>query len=43
MASGDPGWCYVTGVAAGNCAQGIVFAAGSPVDGVPVHVACSEP
>ncbi len=40
--SGDPGWCYVTGPAAGACGQAVVFAAGSPVDGVPVHLACSE-
>jgi hypothetical protein len=39
--SADPGWCYVSGSAAGTCAQAIRFAAGSPPAGSLASLVCS--
>jgi hypothetical protein len=40
--SSDPGWCYVTGSAAGLCQQALVFPQAAPINGALVHIACSE-
>lgn len=39
-ASKDAGWCYLTGSAAGGCAQRIVFSAGQPSVGSTVALVC---
>jgi hypothetical protein len=42
-ASSKPGWCYVTGPAAGACPQTILFSpAGLPQNGVVVSLQCSK-
>ncbi len=39
----DPGWCYVSGAAAGTCAQAIKFSAtGQPASGTSVSLQCIE-
>jgi len=39
----EPGWCYVTGCAAGQCSQSILFSAGAqPPVGVTVSLQCIE-
>jgi len=38
--SKDPGWCYVTGAAAGTCPQAIIFA--SQPKGATISLQCSE-
>jgi hypothetical protein len=40
--SDQPGWCYVTGAAAGFCPQAIHFAGGEPPNGAVVWVTCSS-
>jgi hypothetical protein len=39
--SADPGWCYVTGAAAGTCPQTILFTSGEPPTGSTVAIQCS--
>jgi hypothetical protein len=39
---GDPGWCYVTGAAAGTCPQAIVFTATGTISGSQVSLQCIE-
>jgi hypothetical protein len=41
-ASKDPGWCYVTGVAAKTCSQAIYFADNSPPSGSTTSLSCLE-
>ncbi len=41
--SKDPGWCYVTGAAAGVCAQTIVFTANEPPHGATIGLQCTKP
>jgi hypothetical protein len=38
----DPGWCYVTGAAAGRCSQAVNFSHGAQLDGM-VHIGCTAP
>ncbi len=38
----DPGWCYVTGAAAGTCTQAIVFTPTGTVPGAQVSLQCIE-
>ncbi len=41
--SADPGWCYVTGKAAGTCPQAIKFSpTGNPATGAQVSLQCIE-
>ncbi|MGO9835943.1 MAG: hypothetical protein ACLP1X_17200 [Polyangiaceae bacterium] len=40
--SGQPGWCYVTGVAAGTCPQAILFTGSEPPSGATVNLQCLE-
>jgi hypothetical protein len=40
MASADPGWCYVTGAAAGTCPQAILFTASAPPGNAVVSLQC---
>jgi hypothetical protein len=42
MASAEPGWCYVAGVAAGHCHQAAFFAGTFPLDNVVGHIVCSS-
>jgi hypothetical protein len=42
IGSHDAGWCYVTGAAAGHCAQSILFAEGQPPSGATVNLQCLE-
>jgi hypothetical protein len=39
-ASADPGWCYVTGTAAGTCPQAVLFTNGEPPLGARVTLQC---
>jgi hypothetical protein len=41
-ASGDAGWCYVTGAAANGCPQAILFTSGQPPAGAQVSLQCIE-
>jgi hypothetical protein len=41
-ASSDPGWCYVSGAAAGTCSQQILFTANQPPQGATVTLQCLE-
>jgi hypothetical protein len=41
-ASTDPGWCYVTGAAAGGCTQAILFTNNTPPSGASVSLQCLE-
>jgi hypothetical protein len=41
-ASSEPGWCYVTGTAAGNCAQAIDFSSQTLPTGAAVSLQCIE-
>jgi hypothetical protein len=41
-ASGDKGWCYVTGTAAGTCAQAIIFSPGTIPTGTTINLQCIE-
>jgi hypothetical protein len=41
-ASPNPGWCYVTGAAAGGCPQAILFTNGEPPHGATVSLQCIE-
>lgn len=36
----DPGWCYVTGAAAGNCPQAIAFSNALPPPGAVAVLGC---
>jgi hypothetical protein len=38
----DPGWCYVTGKAAGTCPQAIVFTTKGSINGSQVSLQCIE-
>jgi hypothetical protein len=40
VASADPGWCYVTGAAAGSCPQSLLFTSGEPPPGAIVSLQC---
>jgi hypothetical protein len=40
IGSKDPGWCYVTGAAAGICSQAILFTASEPPRGTVVSLQC---
>jgi hypothetical protein len=40
LTSKEPGWCYVTGAAAGRCAQAILFSQGEPPMGAAVSLQC---
>jgi hypothetical protein len=40
--SADPGWCYVTGSAAGGCPQAILFTTNEPPQGATVSLQCIE-
>jgi hypothetical protein len=40
--STQPGWCYVTGPAAGSCEQSILFARDTPPSGALVSLQCLE-
>jgi hypothetical protein len=40
--SQSPGWCYVTGAAAGTCAQAILFSPGTLPSGTTVNLQCIE-
>ncbi len=40
-ASATPGWCYVTGPAAGNCSQQILFTANEPPPGATLNLVCN--
>jgi hypothetical protein len=40
--SATPGWCYVTGGAAGTCAQEILFTSGTPPTGSQISLQCIE-
>jgi len=40
--SSQPGWCYVTGVAAGTCPQAILFTGSEPPSGATVNLQCLE-
>jgi hypothetical protein len=40
--SGDPGWCYVTGAAAGLCPQAITFTSTMPPRGWTASLQCVE-
>jgi len=42
IGSHDAGWCYVTGAAAGQCAQSILFTEGQPPSGATVNLQCLE-
>jgi hypothetical protein len=42
-ASADPAWCYVTGAAAGGCAQAVLFSNGEQPPGVLVDLVCTSP
>jgi hypothetical protein len=39
----DAGWCYVTGTAAGTCAEAIVFTEGVPPNGSIINLECALP
>jgi hypothetical protein len=41
-ASGDPGWCYVQGAAAGGCGHSILFTNNEPPHGATVSLQCIE-
>ena len=41
-ASMQEGWCYVTGAAAGSCAQAVVFSNGTLPTGAEVNLQCIE-
>ena len=38
--STSPGWCYVTGTAAGHCSEAIIFGGGAPPTGSTVSLQC---
>lgn len=38
----DPGWCFVEGVAAGTCPQGITFSQTALPQGTVASIACDE-
>jgi hypothetical protein len=38
----DPGWCYVTGAAAGRCSQAIAFTAKGAISGSQLSLQCIE-
>ncbi len=40
--SKDPGWCYVTGTAAGKCPQAIIFSKGAIPTGATSNLQCLE-
>jgi len=40
--TGAPGWCYVTGAAAGSCSQAILFANGTLLPGTQISLQCIE-
>jgi hypothetical protein len=40
--SSTPGWCYVTGVGAGTCAQAILFSPGAIPTGSTINLQCIE-
>ena len=41
--SSKPGWCYVTGVAAGACPQALLFSpSGNPQNGVEIRIQCNR-
>lgn len=42
VGSSDPGWCYVTGAAAGTCSQAILFTKNTPPSGATVSLQCIE-
>jgi hypothetical protein len=42
LGSADPGWCYVSGPAAGKCPQSILFTEGQPPSGSTVLLQCLE-
>jgi len=42
QASMAPGWCYVTGPAAGHCPQAILFTSSEPPSGATVNLQCLE-
>jgi hypothetical protein len=42
IGSKTPGWCYVTGAAAGNCPQALLFTANEPPHGAVVSLQCLE-
>ena len=39
-AGADPGWCYVSGTAAGRCPQAIVFTKNAVPNGATAHLVC---
>jgi hypothetical protein len=41
-AAGSPGWCYVTGTAAGTCSQAIIFSPGTIPTGTTINLQCIE-
>jgi hypothetical protein len=40
--SSKPGWCYVTGAAAGTCSQAVLFGGGAPPTGSSISLQCIE-
>jgi hypothetical protein len=40
--SSDKGWCYLTGAAAGRCAQSVVFSDGALPNGAIARLQCDE-